>query len=211
MTITEERPGDLALFQICPECGRIPKRITAGKCGACYERARHGRGYRRWPALDPEIAAVLLQVPGTSRTFARRVFSNIDASGDCWEWTGAPDSNGYGVIGRGLRGTSDIPAHRAVWQLLVGPIPDGMTYDHLCRNHACVNPDHGEIVTRGVNTMRGYSPSRFYSMRKTCNFGHPLDGIRPQSGRPGRTERYCKTCTRERTAARRAASNKQTR
>ena len=106
---------------------------------------------------DPEIAAVLFQVPGTNHRFARRVFSFIDPSGDCWEWTGTKGPEDYGVINRGARDAGEMPAHRAVWELLVGPIPDEMSYDHLCKNHSCVNPDHGEIVTPAENTMRSWT------------------------------------------------------
>jgi hypothetical protein len=202
MAVLELHAGKMAL-QVCPECGRKPKRVIAGKCGACYERARHGAGLRKWPLLPPEIAEVLHPVPATSRTFARRVFSRIDVSGDCWQWTGAT-REGYGCISRGVRGAGDIPAHRAVWELLVGPIADDMEYDHRCKNHGCVNPDHGEIVTPQENLRRSYSVSALYSKRKKCDKGHPLDGIRRHGDSPG--ERYCKTCNRDRERRRREAA-----
>lgn len=91
-----------------------------------------------------------------------------------------------------------MPAHQAVWQLLVGPVPDGLTFDHLCLNHPCVNPDHGEIVTRAENARRS-GRCRFYRSRTTCNFGHPFDGT-TKNGRL--TVRYCKTCARDRMRAR---------
>ena len=144
----EDDDGILVVgLKVCTECGRDAKRLIRKKCGACYERQRCARP-PRWAPLDPEIAVLLLLVPRTSPTFAQRVFHYVDASGDCWEWTGTLDDDGYGVIGRGPRGTGTIAAYRAVWELLVGPIPDGMSYDHLCKNHACVNPGHAEIVTR---------------------------------------------------------------
>ncbi len=145
----------------------------------------------------------VLPVPGTSPTFAARVFSYVDFSGDCWEWTGAKD-DGYGVIGKGGRGAGNIGAHCAVWLLLVGAIPAGLQLDHLCRNHGCVNPGHLEPVAAAVNKARGFSPAVLYSLRKTCSEGHPLDGV--LGARGGRERcRYCKTCARARAAARRAA------
>lgn len=189
-----EATPDSAL-KVCSECGRTAKRIIRTKCNACYERARHGRGLRKWPPLDPEIAALLLPVPRTSQTFARRVFSYIDASGDCWEWTGTTDKDGYGVIGRGVRGSGNMQAHCAVWEMLVGPIPDDLNYDHLCKNHACVNPAHAEIVPPAENTGRGWRAQAF-KRRAVCEFGHPFDGIRHHGDGPD--ERYCKTCNRER-------------
>jgi hypothetical protein len=160
-----------------------------------------GGGIARRTSLDPEIAALLLPVPGTSPSFAERVFTYVDASGDCWEWTGTKDDGGYGVIGRGGRGSGNMPAHCAVWLLLVGPIPEGMQYDHLCRNHGCVFPGgHGEIVTPEENKRRGFSPPVLYSLRETCESGHPLDGR--LGGRGGKARhRYCKTCARDRQAA----------
>ena len=192
-------------LKVCTECGRGVEKLTRKMCGTCYMRVRRGGGVARRVPLDPEIAVLLLPVPGTSPSFAERVFTYVDASGDCWEWTGAKDQNGYGVIGRGGRGTGNMPAHCAAWSLLVGPIPDGMQYDHLCRRHDCVFPGHGEIVTAEINKARGFSPAVLYSKRDTCNFGHPLDG-RTRDSKTGKTIRYCKTCKREKMAAKRAAA-----
>ncbi|HEY7824270.1 MAG TPA: HNH endonuclease signature motif containing protein [Acidimicrobiia bacterium] len=85
-----------------------------------------------------------------------RFWNKVDASGDCWEWIGATAGNGYGKIN--VKGRDHYPefAHRVGWELLVGPIPDGLVIDHLCRNTLCVNPDHLEPVTHKVNVRRGY-------------------------------------------------------
>lgn len=195
--VREAQSGSDRLL-VCTECGREAKRLIRKElCGACYERARRNLP-PRWKPLDPDIAELLLPVPGTSKTFARRVFHYLDASGDCWEWTGGQDGRGYGVIGRGGAGGGLIRAHSAVWQLLVGAIPDGMVFDHLCRNRSCANPDHGEIVPPGENTKRGYGASSGLGDREVCGFGHPLDGMRRSRGRK---VRYCKTCARERVRA----------
>lgn len=45
--------------------------------------------------------------------------------------------------------------HRITYLFYVGPIPDGLELDHLCRVRACCNPDHLEAVTRLVNVRRG--------------------------------------------------------
>ena len=76
--------------------------------------------------------------------------------GNCWLWTGAASSLGYGKFAGPSQGESDAPwnVHRYAYTLLVGPIPDGLTIDHLCRVPACVNPDHLEPVTQIENNRR---------------------------------------------------------
>lgn len=141
-----------------------------------------------------------LSVPRTSSTFAYRVFRRIEVTSNCWFWRGTLNQHGYGVIGRGVRGSGNMLAHCAVWELLVGPISPGMQYDHLCRNPPCVNPDHGEIVTPAENQRRGYGPAALHRRASTCRFGHPKDGITTPAGRP--PIRYCKTCARTRSSRR---------
>lgn len=71
----------------------------------------------------------------------------------CWIWTaGTTGKTGYGAFHDGTR---SITAHKFVYELLVGPTPDGMELDHLCRVRLCCNPDHLEPVTHAVNTARG--------------------------------------------------------
>lgn len=87
-----------------------------------------------------------------SHNLEERLYALIDASGDCWEWTGTIRPDGYGQ----LRAYGKMQrAHRVVWEWLAGPIPEGLTLDHLCRNRACVNPDHLEPVSVGLNVQRG--------------------------------------------------------
>lgn len=154
------------------------------------------------PAEVAELFRVddFLPVPGASPSFSRRVFRQVEVTAGCWYWHGTLDANGYGVIGRGQRGAGNLPAHSAVWQLLVGPIPEEMVFDHLCRNHACVNPEHGEIVTRVENIQRGYGLSTLHRLRSTCPYGHPKDGVTGGRGSK-RRHRYCKTCARAKSHA----------
>jgi hypothetical protein len=120
----------------------------------------------------------------------------------CWEWTGTR-SRGYGNIwwrGKVLR------AHRAAYELLRGAIPSGLTIDHLCRNHSCVNPEHLEAVTHEANVLRGLSPSAIHARKTHCIHGHPFDEA--NTYRTAKGWRFCKTCQRARKAARKAARRK---
>lgn len=69
----------------------------------------------------------------------------------CWLWTGAT-TLGYGRFGLGGK---SIRAHRVAWELTRGPIPAGMTLDHLCHTTTCVRPDHLEPVSQSENSRRG--------------------------------------------------------
>lgn len=71
----------------------------------------------------------------------------------CWIWTGAIHASGYGQVK--WNGKSTV-AHRVVYSLLVGDIPDGLVLDHLCSVKLCVNPEHLEPVTYAINTQRAW-------------------------------------------------------
>jgi hypothetical protein len=74
----------------------------------------------------------------------------------CWVWTGSLDSGGYGKFRATIDGRKrSLSAHRAAWLAFRGSIPYPLVPDHLCRNRACVNPEHMEVVTGRVNTQRG--------------------------------------------------------
>lgn len=88
-----------------------------------------------------------------------RIAKHTDRSGEpspgletpCWRWLGALDPDGYGQVS--VRGKTR-QAHFASYENERGRVPEGLELDHLCRNRACVNPEHLEEVTHEVNVRR---------------------------------------------------------
>ena len=72
----------------------------------------------------------------------------------CMIFTGATAGAGYGVVGKGPAGAGYYYVHRVSYEHHKGPIPEGLTIDHLCRVKLCVNPDHLEAVTQAENNRR---------------------------------------------------------
>lgn len=148
-------------------------------------------------------------------TIEERFWARVDRRdhGECWLWKGAPNNSGYGAIG--VAGGRVVPVHRWSYEQFVGPIPDGLHVDHLCRTRMCVNPKHLEAVTQRENTLRGNGFAADEARRTHCPQGHPYD---EQNTYRYRGLRYCLICRRAharasnaRTAARRAAQRARSR
>lgn len=151
------------------------------------------------------------KTPPEGRFFAKVSPASSDPL-DCWQWTGATNSGGYGKFS-----SSGSPgyAHRWAWAHFNGPIPDGLVIDHLCRNRSCVNPWHMEPVTQKVNVRRSdrslvvvpRGPNRRpRPLKGLCKRGHSLKDAYQY---PNSRRRDCLTCRRARARewARRKAAN----
>ncbi len=126
-----------------------------------------------------------------------RFFAKVQlADSGCWLWTGSISAKGYGRFG--LNGRNRL-AHGVAWELFYGPIPEGMTVDHICHtrencmggnsciHRRCVNPSHFQAVPMLANLERGYWPAARYKTH--CPQGHLL--------LHNSTRRICRECGRE--------------
>lgn len=105
----------------------------------------------------------------------------------CWVWEGSKQGRSphfYGCLRyKGRR----RQVHRLAYELIKGPVPDGLELDHLCRNKLCFNPAHLEPVTHAENVAR--------ATLERCRNGHEYTPeniyIRPSDGR-----KRCRACAR---------------
>lgn len=112
----------------------------------------------------------------------------------CWAWTASQNCDGYGSFW--CEGKLKL-AHRAAYEHFVGPIPDGLQTDHLCRNRACANPVHLEVVTSRVNTLRGIGVAAKNAGKGHCKWGHEFTNANTHAFRGDRRPgRKCRTCDR---------------
>lgn len=118
-----------------------------------------------------------------------RLAAKREVRGECWIYTGAKRPNGYGIISVQSRPRS---THRLVYELVKGPIPVGLQIDHLCRNRACMRPDHLEAVDCRTNLLRGDTLAAKNAAKTHCNWGHEFTAENTYICRDG--SRECRAC-----------------
>lgn len=176
-------------MKICALENCLSKCHAKGYCDIHYMRfKRHG---------DPQGSAM-------RQAFEDRFMDKVDATGDgCWEWTAAKEDAGYGIFS--IARSRTRRAHRVSYELHVGPIPDGLVIDHLCRNKGCVRPEHLEAVTGAENVRRGLG-GILRVPKSHCRHGHEYTEANKRMVNAGGYPSYtCRTCESLRNDRRREA------
>lgn len=141
-----------------------------------------------------DLAALADRVEAATGPDRTRFWSKVAHGGEgCWLWCASLTQKGYGQFSFGKKSDGTyrmLKAHRFAYEDTVGPIPEGMAIDHLCRNRACCNPVHLEVVTNAENNKRAGAA------KESCARGHRFTPENIIGGRNGTRE--CRACRLER-------------
>jgi hypothetical protein len=132
-----------------------------------------------------------------------RFWKRVDARGDdeCWDWIGATDTSGYGMVRVPGPRTSNkrVRSSRFAWEIANGPIPDGLHVLHSCDNTRCCNIRHLRLGTAADNTRDKMERGRHHQANRTaCANGHTYTEATTyiRQGKYG-PQRHCRPCRRE--------------
>ncbi len=142
--------------------------FARGMCNTCYKFwQRHNPGLAKRPSV------------------AERFWAKVNRLGedDCWEWLASSQPHGYGQFAPGGRAGGMTTAHRVAYELTFGPIPEGLSIDHLCRNRGCVNPAHLEAWLGGRVVGVGEADEQLERRVEAGGDGPVVDGDRARRGR----------------------------
>lgn len=130
----------------------------------------------------------------TKKTLEERFWEKVIVKGedDCWEWIGAKRRKGYGAINIDGKYPS---SHRVSYEMQYGKIPENQVIDHLCRNPACVNPNHLEAVSQKENLARGIGISAINAAKTHCPKGHEYTPENTNISK--KNQRSCRICQLE--------------
>lgn len=125
------------------------------------------------------------------KTVIEKLNPKIQTGWNCWEWLASKDRLGYGQF---CHEGVNFKAHRLVYSMVVGDIPDGLVLDHTCRNHGCVNPSHLDPVTQAENIRRGQTGkiNNHHRAKTHCPQGHSYSGDNLYVSPKG--DRRCRAC-----------------
>lgn len=190
--------GSAPATPTCIDCGAPPsakRGLTRDRCRRCYDH--HVSALKKAGAFESKTAGTRLE---------RLLDKAAAGPGGCIIWTGRLTRGGYGHTKIGKR---NRPAHRVAYELMVGPIPDGMQVDHTCHNRdtecpggnrclhrRCINPYHLQPVTGAENQRRSPHTIAGSNARRTdCPNGHQYDEA--NTGRRWNGGRQCRKCRRQ--------------
>lgn len=203
--------------ELCSNCRTQPVN-RVGRCNACatfwysnkkerpeelilaYNRRQDTRLRSLSPLHQSLVRLILTRNPSLEERWVRRLVEQIDIAiprawpDTCLIWMGRSNDAGYGQVKKARR---HFYTHRLLYELVIGPIPDELVIDHLCRRPLCVNPLHLEPVTNAENIRRGNSAGAVVARTNRCLRGHEITPENTYTRRDN-GHHQCRICRRER-------------